>query len=124
MGAVVEGAEGGVDGGEARGAFTAEEGGVDGGVVEFTMMGDAAEEEAAAGHVAATDEVDGEEETVAEGAEEDVGVLAGADAAEEDDFRGAWEHGSYEGDMAFEGFAEAGVGVVDGNVGEAAELLE
>ena len=55
---VVEFAEGGVDGGEPRGAFAAEDGGVDGGVFEFAVVGDAAEEKAAATHVTPTNEVD------------------------------------------------------------------
>ena len=68
--------------GDAGGAFAFVEGAADGNVGKFDTVAGGAKKEAAAAHVAATDEVARKNQTVAESVEEDVAVFRGGDAAE------------------------------------------
>ena len=70
--------------GDAGGAFAFEDGAANGRVRQLAIFAGGTEEETAAAHVAATNEVGGKYEAVAEGFEEDVAILGGGDGAEKD----------------------------------------
>ena len=121
---VVELAEGGIDGAQTRGALAAEDGAADGGVFEFTTVGDAAEKESAAAHVAAADEVDGKEKAFSKGLEENVGVFIRANASEQHDVCVRGEQRGQRGDVLFQGFTKVRILMIDGNAGKRTELIE
>ncbi len=92
-------------------------------VGEFSAIGGAAQEEAAAAHVAAPHEIGGKEEARAEFLEEDIDVFAGGDAAKEDDFRDGRKLANEESHRALERLAIARVLFVDVHFREGAQVV-
>src|SRR5687768_14845991 len=92
-------------------------------VVELGPLAGAAQEQPAAAHVAAPDEIGGKEEPLAERVEEDVDVLPGGDAPEEDDVRGLRRRVGECDDIAPEGHEVALITAGDVDVREAYEVI-